>query len=402
MTVPSTLEHDSAAMAFPAGFLWGAGTAAHQVEGDNRANDWWSWERDPNSTSGGLSGSACEHWTRYPGDLDLLAALGLNCYRFSVEWSRVEPSEGVIARDAVEHYRNVCEAAQARGLDPFVVFHHFTTPAWVADDGGWLSESTVSRFARFCGLIAAELRGLFTNACTINEPNVVAAFGYELGLFPPGVRDSVQKKRVSEVLMLAHREAAAAIRSAAPDARVGLALSLNEWAAAPGAEAELEEMRHSMEDVFLEATAGDDFVGVQNYTRLHVGPQGVAGPPPGSRTTQTGFEFRPEALGVTVRRAAEVTGLPVIVTENGICTLDDDERIEYTAKALRSLQECIADGVDVRGYLHWSALDSFEWILGYWPKYGLIEVDLETQGRTVRPSGRWLGRVARENRVVDE
>lgn len=389
-------------MAFPDGFLWGAGTSAHQVEGDNRANDWWSWEVDPDSTSGGRSGAACEHWTRYAQDLDLLAEIGLNAYRFSVEWSRVEPAPGRFDRAALDHYRDVCEAARARGLEPLVVLHHFTTPAWLAEGGGWCAPATVQRFARFCEVVATELRGTFTYACTINEPNVVAAFGYELGIFPPGLRDTAQKEVATRVLLEAHRAGAAAIRGVAPGARVGLALSMNEWAAEPGAEPELEALRSSMEDVFFEATRGDDFVGVQNYTRLHVGRGGIAGPPEGSRTTQTGFEFRPEALGVTVRRAAEMSGLPVMVTENGIPTLDDAERIEYTAKALSALERCIDDGVNVIGYLHWSALDSFEWILGYWPKYGLIEVDRETQARRVRPSARWLGRVARANCVVDE
>jgi beta-glucosidase/6-phospho-beta-glucosidase/beta-galactosidase len=292
-------------MAFPVGFLWGAGTSAHQVEGGNCENDWWSWEIDPNSTSGGRSGDACEHWSRYPADLDLLAGLGLNSYRFSVEWSRVEAADGAFSAAALEHYRQVCEAARTRGLEPVVVFHHFTTPKWVADAGGWLEESTVDRFVRFCEKVAAHLDGLFSYACTINEPNVLAAFGYELGLFPPG-----------------------------------------------------------------------------------------------TRITQTGFEYRPEALGVTVRRAAEMSGLPVLVTENGICTLDDAERIEYTATALRCLEQCIDDGVNVLGYLHWSALDSFEWILGFWPKYGLIEVDLDTQERRPRPSASWLGRVAKANRLL--
>jgi beta-glucosidase len=192
----------------------------------------------------------------------------------------------------------------------------------------------------------------------------------------------------------------AAIRRAAPGVKVGLALSMNEWGVLAGSEARMLELRRSMEDVYLEATRGDDFIGVQNYTRLHVGPGGIVGPPPSSRLTQIGFEFRPEALGATVRRAAEVTGLPVIVTENGISTLDDGERIEYAQRALLSLEACLAEGVNVLGYVHWSALDSFEWVLGYWPKYGLIEVDHTTQVRTPRASGHWLGRVARANSVV--
>jgi beta-glucosidase len=387
-------------MTFPIGFLWGAATAAHQVEGGNIANDWAAWETDPNSPSAEVSGSACEHWTRYPADLDILAGMGLNTYRFSVEWSRIEPDDGVISVAALDHYRRVCEAARVRGLEPLVVFHHFTTPAWVAGAGGWSEPRTAARFARFCETVAAHLKGTFNYACTINEPNVVAAFGYELGIFPPGFRDISRKELATATLIDAHRQAVAAIRRVAPGVKVGLALSMNEWGTLPGSEPRMTELRRSMEDVFLEATQGDDFVGVQNYTRLHVGPGGIVGPPAGSRITQIGFEFRPEALGVTVRRAAEITGLPVMVTENGISTTDDDERIEYTQQALLALESCLADGVDVLGYVHWSALDSFEWVLGYWPKYGLIEVDHATQARTPRASGHWLGRVARANAVV--
>ena len=157
------------------------------------------------------------------------------------------------------------------------------------------------------------------------------------------------------------------------------------------------ELQRTAEDVFLAATEGDDFIGVQNYTRLHVGRGGIEGAPPGSRTNQVGFEFRPEALAITVRRAAELTRLPVLVTENGICTEDDHERIEYTRRALEGLESCLAEGVDVIGYIHWSLLDSFEWVLGYWPRYGLIEVDRSCQARHPRPSGRWLGMVAAAN-----
>jgi len=386
-------------MAFPIGFLWGAGTAAHQVEGANRANDWWAWETNPDGANSGQSGRACEHWTRYPADMDILAGLGLNSYRFSVEWSRIEPADGVISVAALDHYRGVCEAARVRGLEPLVVFHHFTTPAWAAE-AGWCEPVTASRFVRFCEMVAAHLKGTFKYACTINEPNVVAAFGYELGIFPPGLRDKSRKELATATLIAAHKDAVAAIRRAAPGVRVGLALSMNEWSVLPGSEARMFELRRSMEDIFLEATRGDDFIGVQNYTRLHVGLDGIVGSPSGTRTTQIGFEFRPEALGVTVRRAAEMTGLPVMVTENGICTLDDAERIEYMRRAIRSLEPCLADGVNVLGYQYWSALDSFEWVLGYWPKYGLIEVDHTTQARTPRASGRWLGEVAQANSVV--
>jgi beta-glucosidase len=389
-------------MSFPAGFLWGAGTSAHQVEGDNRANDWWVWESDPQSPSAGRSGRACEHLTRYPEDLDLLAGLGLNAYRFSLEWSRIEPEEGIVSVDALDHYRRVCDAARMRGMEPVITFHHFTTPMWVVKAGGWTTARTAELFARYVRRASAHLEGVFTYAITINEPNVVAAFGFELGFFPPGRREVAAKEQAAKTLIAAHHQARAAIRETVPGVRIGLGLSMNEWGCQPGCEDHMLAARAAMEDGYLAATAGDDFVGVQNYTRLHVGRDGIVGPPHGSRTTQTGFEFRPEALGVTVRRAVEVTGLPVMVSENGIATLDDGERIEYTGRALKSLEECVAGGAEVLGYLHWSALDGFEWVLGYWPKYGLIEVDLDTQVRRPRASGRWLGMVARANSVVTD
>ena len=384
-------------MAFPSGFLWGAGTAAHQVEGGNDRNDWWTWELDPNSHCVEVSGDACDHWNRYPADLDLLAQLGLRAYRFSIEWSRVEPREGDFSVAALDHYREVCEAARERGIVPVVTFHHFTTPAWLTAIGGWCEPSTAVRFGRFCEAVAGHLAGSFDLACTINEPNVLASFGYEVGVFPPGERDPVRRDLAIAVLIDAHRQAVAAIRRAAPQVRIGMTLAMHEYAAEPGAEAIVAELRRTGEDVFLAATAGDDFVGVQNYTRLHVGQQGIQGVPRGQRTNQVGFEFRPEALAVTVRRAADVTGLPVLVTENGICTEDDSERIEYTGRALRGLEGCIAEGVEVLGYLHWSLLDSFEWVLGYWPKYGLVEVDRSLQARSPRPSALWLGGIARAN-----
>jgi len=384
-------------MAFPRGFLWGAGTAAHQVEGDNRLNDWWAWEHNPDSHCVELSGDACDHWNRYPEDLDLLAGLGFGAYRFSVEWSRVEPREGVFSLAALDHYRQVCEAARERSLEPVVTFHHFTTPAWLAAAGGWCEPSTAVRFGRFCEAAAAHLAGRFELACTVNEPNVLAGFAHEVGVFPPGERDLARRDLATEVLIEAHRLAGAAIRRAAPGVRIGMTLAMHEYAALPGAEAAVEELRRRTEDVFLAASEGDDFIGVQNYTRLHVGPHGIQGVPGGRRTNQVGFEFRPEALAVTVRRAAELTELPVLVTENGICTENDSERIEYTRVALEGLQGCLEEGVEVLGYLHWSLLDSFEWVLGYWPKYGLVEVDRSRQARHPRPSARWLGRIAAAN-----
>jgi beta-glucosidase len=384
---------------FPDGFLWGTATAAHQVEGGNWNNDWWAWEHTPGSPCREPSGDACDSWHRWPEDVGLVADLGFNAYRFSLEWSRIEPEEGEWSRVALEHYRAMCLACRERGLEPIVTFHHFTTPRWLAAKGGWTAPAAADAFARFCERAAGHLRDAMGRACTVNEPNIVATFGHLHGVFPPGNRDTALRARANEVFVAAHRRGVAAIRAAAPGVPVGLTLAMSDYQAVDGGEAVRDRERRDMEDVFLAATAGDDFVGVQTYTRLRVGPDGLRGPEPGVPLTQMGYEFWPEALEATIRRAWAVTGgrVPVLVTENGIGTADDAARIRFTERALRGVLACLADGIDVRGYVHWSLLDNFEWAFGYGPTFGLVAVDRETQRRTPKPSARWLGAVARAN-----
>jgi len=234
---------------FPNGFLWGTATAAHQVEGNNVNSDHWLMEHVPGTIYAEPSGDACDHYHRYPEDIALLAELGFNMYRFSIEWARIEPEEGEFSKASLEHYRRMLATCHEHGLTPMVTFHHFTSPRWLIAAGGWEDKDT------------------------------------------------------------------------------------------------------------------------------------------------------PEALEATIRCAASVTGIPVIVTENGIATADDTRRIEYIQRALQGVANCLKDGLDVRGYIYWSALDNFEWMQGYRPTFGLIAVDRETQKRTVKPSARWLGAVARANRL---
>ena len=386
------------ALRFPDGFVWGTATAAHQVEGGNWNNDWWMWEHDPGGPCAEPSGDACDHWHRYEADLDLLAGLGFNAYRFSLEWSRIEPEPDEWSSAALDHYRRVCAACHERGLTPIVTFHHFTTPRWVAHRGGWEDPGTADLFARFCGQAVARLGDLMGWACTINEPNVVASLGYRHALFPPGRRDSALHRAVNDVFVDAHRKAVEAIRSGPGDAPVGLTLAMTDFQAVDGGQSRLERIRGVMEDVFLDATEGDDFVGVQTYSRARVGPDATLGPEDGVETTQMGYEFWPEALEATVRRAHERTGgLPVLVTENGIGTADDSRRVEYVRRALEGVGRCLADGIDVRGYVYWSTMDNFEWALGYMPTFGLVAVDRGTFERRPKPSASWLGDIARGN-----
>jgi beta-glucosidase len=383
--------------AFPDGFLWGTATAAHQVEGGNWNNDWWAWEHQPGSGCTEPSGDACDHWHRWPEDVRMLARLGFGAYRFSLEWSRIEPEEGEFSQVALDHYRRMCAACWEAGLEPVVTFHHFTTPRWVAARGGWADPATADRFARFCERAARHLGDLTARACTINEPNIVAHHGYLSGVFPPGERDPELRRRAAGVFADAHRKAAAAIKAGPGGPPVGLTLAMSDWQAVAGGEAGRDAQRREDEQVFLEAASDDDFIGVQTYTRRRVGPQGLLDPEPGARRTIMGYEFWPQALGATIRRAAEVTGVPVLVTENGVATGDDAERVEFVRRALESVLDCLADGVDVRGYFYWSALDNFEWAHGYGPTFGLVAVDRATQVRTPKPSAAWLGGVASAN-----
>jgi beta-glucosidase len=235
-------------------------------------------------------------------------------------------------------------------------------------------------------------------AGTLNEPNIVATMGWRYGIFPPQVRDRDRRSRVNDALVAAHRKAIDVIRSGPGSFPVGLVLSMADFQVQPGGEEWLERIRRPMEDVFLEATGGDDFIGVQTYTRTRVGPDGSMGGEEGVPTTQMGYEFWPEALEGTVRRAWDKTGhLPVYVTENGIGTDDDNARIDYVKRALSGVQRCLDDGIDVRGYFYWSLLDNFEWVLGYRPTFGLVEVDRETFERRPKSSAVWLGAIARAN-----
>ena len=382
--------------AFPDGFLWGAATAAHQVEGGNWNNDWWAWEHDPASPCVEPSGDACDHYHRYRDDIRLLAELGFNMYRFSMEWSRIEPEDGEFSAAALDHYARMVDACREFEVEPVVTLHHFTSPRWVAAQGGWANPQTAQIFGRYVERVMSAFGDRLSLVCTINEPNVAATIGYLVGLFPPGEQDFARRAAANETYIEAHHRAVDVVR--ASGAKAGMTLNMSQWVALDGGEGPTAALRGPYEDVFLEAARGDDFIGVQAYTRTRVGPAGQLGPEEGVETTLMGYEFWPDALEATVRRAAQETGhIPILITENGVATSDDGRRIEYVRRALQGVRRALADGIDVFGYTYWSALDNFEWAFGYGPTFGLIGVDRATQQRTVKPSGRWLGGLARHN-----
>lgn len=394
---------------FPDGFLFGASVSAHQVEGGNTNSDWWWWEHIESTPCREPSGDACDFYHRYAEDIEMLAGFGLNAFRFGIEWARVEPVEGEFSRAALAHYRRILDACHARGVLPIVTFQHFSLPRWLGERDGFAYSRFPELFERYCARAADALGDRIGVACTINEPQGLGSSGWLLGINPPGHMDDRDgAQRAIDNLLQAHRLGSAAIRSHA-GVPTGVTLALPdlqyEDGALPGTSS--LELESKVSDWFLELARGDDFVGVQTYTRFRFGPEGSRSPghdwsdvtrelEEDDRTTQMGYEYYPQALGGAIRRVHRTCpNVPVLVTENGIATAHDERRIAYVETALQQVLRCLAEGIDVRGYLYWSLLDNFEWAFGYAPTFGLVGVDRATFARQPRPSAHWLGAVAR-------
>jgi len=405
------------ATSFPKGFLWGAATAAHQVEGNNLNSDLWVLEHVKPTIFQEPSGDACDHYHRYADDIRLLARLGLNTYRFSIEWARIEPEPGFFSRAELDHYRRMLAACHENNLRAMVTFYHFTSPRWFAAIGGWEADSSVDLFTRYCERASKHLGDLISFATTFNEPNVPMLLQWmPMDLHLDGseaqemIRQSARaigserfgsfflgnKAKLRDNMVAAHHRALAAIKSGTGKFPVGVNIAMSDDQAS-GAGSRRDQKREEVYGPWLRAAAKSDFVGVQTYSRSRVGPSKDLPPEQGVELTQLGYEFWPEALEQTIRYASAQTKVPVYVTENGIGTDDDTRRIEYIKRALAGVQNCLKDGIDVRGYIHWSLMDNFEWMMGFRPTFGLVAVNRETQERTPKPSARFLGEIAKRN-----
>lgn len=427
-------------------FLLGAATAAHQVEGNNIHSDYWTQENMEFTSFVEPSGDACDHYNRFEEDIRMMAEAGLNAYRFSIEWARIEPEEGRFDEAEIEHYRKVLECCKENGVEPVVTFLHFTSPKWLITKGGWEAESTVEYFARYCRYVTERLGEYMNYVCTINEANMglqIAAISarymaqakalaertsqgtddagksvegsVQVGLNMQGMMERMKKQagenmavfgtpqpqvfvsgRTPEgdvLVMRAHQAAKAAIKSIRPELKVGLTLSLHDIQVAEGGEEVAAKVWDEEFVHYIPYIKDDDFFGLQNYTRSVYGPKGILPVEAGAETTQMDYEFYPEALEHVIRRVAkEMPGIPIMVTENGIATADDTRRVEFIERATDGVANCIADGIDVRGYMYWSLMDNFEWQKGFSMTFGLISVDRTTQKRTAKPS---LGVLAR-------
>ena len=398
---------------FPEGFLFGASTAAHQVEGNNDNSDWWDWElADDGAHVLEPSGIAIDQWNRYREDMALLGRLGHNAHRLSVEWSRLEPEPGRFDAQAFDHYADVLDTVLANGMTPFVTTYHFTVPRWFAANGGWLAGDAVERYAAFVSEVGRRLGAeRLPYVCTVNEPQIIPLEGYLLGVFPPGHEDFDEFRAANRALAAAHRAAVAALRDVSAGIRTGTCLQLIAFEPArPDDESDRElaaMMRREMTAMHLDdLRSGDDvgdWLGVQYYTRVRLDSglhPPIALPPEDAETTLMGWEVFPEGLRRALDDAATV-GLPLYITENGIATADDTQRIRYLDSHLRIVADAIGDGVDVRGYVYWSAFDNFEWARGYAPTFGMVRIDRDDDlARHVLPSARAFQRVIETGRVA--
>lgn len=409
---------------FPDGFLWGASTAAHQVEG-GLTNDWDAWEREHAARLAGeaeqkfcdlcpvweeikteatdpanyIAGRADEHWERFEADVALMRELNLTAYRFSIDWSRVEPREGEYDAGAIARYGQMVATLKQNGIEPFVTLWHWPVPLWLRDKGGWEWSGTPAAFEAFVRAVVPVLAPSVRYWITLNEPNVYATFSYLTGDWPPGRKSVFAHERVLNRLQVAHRRAYRAIKSLQPTAQVGVAPQITDVQAGDGS---LVTRAHRWladwlwNRRFLQGIRTElDFVGANIYGRNVI--RGLARNQNENRVrSDLGWELYPPAM-LGALRVAGSFGKPVYITENGLADRNDTHREWFIRETLEYVHQAIEEGIDVRGYLHWSLMDNFEWDKGFWPRFGLIEVDRQTLERRVRPSARTYARIARTN-----
>lgn len=400
---------DGAHLRFPRGFLWGSGTSAYQFEGGDYRCDWSESERRGEIRAPGRVGQATDFWNRFSEDIRLAAELGHDAMKISVEWARVEPDEGCIDQDAIAHYREMLMVMREVGIRPIVVAHHFTSPAWLESHGWWLGNDVPGIFARYAGQLVERLGDLADTWCTINEPALLAAFGYGTGKWPPFRKGWPTGLAAYARLSRAHNLAYAEMKRIAPQATVGICL--NSVAVRPAPGKRLERLVRAPANWLANFRAADivrghtDFLGVQYYSRMSPGRIfGAVGrlddPGEGEARTDMGWPIFPSGLYDVVRDAWKRYGTPIYVTENGLADARDTQREGFIRDHLAWLHRAMREGADVRGYLHWATTDNFEWLHGFEPRFGLIGIDYDTLERTVRPSARYYERICREGEVI--
>jgi beta-glucosidase len=419
---------------FPRGFLWGSATAAHQVEGNNSNNNWWDWEQQPGRIiHGHKSGLACDWWNgRWREDFDRAAEGAQNAQRFSVEWSRIQPAPDRWNEDALDRYREMLRGLSERNMTPMVTLHHFSDPLWLSEQGGWENPGVVDYFRHFVGKVVEALKEYTSLWCTINEPNVYATCGYLMGVFPPGKKDFNTAMTVLKNMARAHAAAYKSIHEIQPTARVGVACAYRGFDPAkpwfPLDKIAAGMQGRMFNDLFPrtlaqgvmalpwgrlripEAKGTQDFLGINYYSKDYVSfnltlPKDMFGRrfyDPKAELSDTGFICnRPEGMFEALKWGLQYR-VPMIITENGVEDEDDHLRPRYLVQHLHQVWRAVNFNWPVKGYFHWSLVDNFEWERGWTQRFGLWELEVETQARRKRPSADLYAEICRENGLSSE
>ncbi len=393
-------------------FFWGVATSAHQVEG-GLSNDWTEWEEknadalarearrrvwsrhilerfpSPIDPENYCSGRAADDYNRFREDIRLAAGLGVNACRFSIEWSRVQPEEGKFSRGAIEHYRAVIRAIRESGMEPFVTLWHWTHPVWFSRKGGWKSKTAAEDFLGFARRCGEEFGRDVHFWIILNEPGLWAADAHLAGIKPPGERNFLSLVRVYFALVKTQKRAYAALKKINPVCEVGIAESM-EYVSHFGIRPLWDYFRNFF---FISRVRSSlDFIGVNYYKRTGLWGRDT------ENVSDMGWEIYPNGLGYFLRALAKFKK-PLYVTENGIADARDEKRPEFIRRHVDEVIRARADGVPVNGYFYWSLLDNFEWGDGFWPRFGLVEVDYRTMERTMRKSAAVYKKIIAESDV---
>lgn len=405
-------SHDHRPYIFPKGFLWGTATSAHQIEGHNRKNDWYDWEKSKKTHH--RSGKATAHYENYEKDFDQIQNMHHNVHRLSIEWSRIEPEKGNWNTHELEHYKKVLQSLKKRSIKVMLTLHHFTNPIWFSKQGGWENRSSVKQFTDYVAYVAQHLSPYVDFWITINEPIVYISMGYIEGVWPPGKKNFHAAYKVFKNLTMAHRKSYEIIHNIIPkkNVRVGIAKNIISFEA---------YNKNSLLDTlytygvnklwnhyfFTVTKKYHDFIGINYYFHQRLArKKGTIFSLSFSKQIEKqrreindlGWEIYPAGIFSALMDMKQYK-LPIYITENGIATTNDNKRIRFILAHLTEINRAINAGVPVKGYCYWSLLDNFEWHLGFHPRFGLLEVNYKNMQRTPRKSAGVFSEIAKTNQI---
>ena len=408
---------------FPKNFLWGASTSSHQVEGNNN-NDWSKWEKENAKrlaeesrsywskwqqvkfpemfeSQNYISGKACDHYHLYEQDFKIAKELGCNATRFSIEWSRIEPKEGKFNKNEINHYKNVITTLKKLDIEPFVTIWHWPIPIWLHDKGGWRNNKIPEYFERYTERLIMAFGNNVKFWITINEPQIYASNSYLKGIWQPQKKNIFIYLHVLNNLIKAHRKAYKVIKKVNLNANVGIAKN----------NAYFEAYKNKVVNRALKSFVSwwwnfyflnkikdyQDFIGLNYYfhNRINYGFNKNEN----KKVSDLGWEIYPKGIYYSIKSLSKYK-LPIFITENGLADKDDKSRTEFIKKHLYWTHKAIQKGIDVRGYFYWSLLDNFEWDKGFWPRFGLVEINYKTQERKIRQSAWEYAKICKNNTLV--